>query len=235
MSAPIAVIAGAHNTDYSVPGYKLSGGKLVYDRDVTEKDAWENDVYVIGPEERIAQRGCENFQKANCGGSGGGGGSGSSSNMRTEGRRELGGQIKIHNLNTVEHWVSGKLEMRVVVAGGASGGVTLVDFPWKDGVKRKHFKDGNWYNFDAFYFNWRTSSIGNLNIEQWWELDGGKSVASTISIPGQKIGSTGVTSPTTSITFPSEDKDDKLTTAPVQFLDKISEVYGAGNLYFKRN
>jgi hypothetical protein len=57
MKEPIVVLKGAHNSDYSAPGYKLNDeGELEYAFDVNEEYAWENDVYVIGAAEYLPER-----------------------------------------------------------------------------------------------------------------------------------------------------------------------------------
>ncbi len=253
LKEPIAVLKGAYNNDYSAPGYKLnSKGELVYDRDVTEDYAWENDVYVIGEAEKMS-RGtilCENMQKSGgcysggggTGGGGTGGGGSPSKDIRTDGRAENGGAIQVIALNEIEHWTAGKLELRLVVTGlkDASGTVIRdIKFPK---VKRKKFKDKKWYDYNAFLFNYNLSVFGDFTIEKWIERDNGWfSAELSVSIPGSAYKPATSTTPaqpaypggTVKINIKSGDED--LGTSIVQFSDKISQVYNLGQANFKRN
>lgn len=247
LKEPIAVLKGAYNNDYSAPGYKLnSKGKLVYDRMVTEDDAWENDVYVIGEAERVEGFSvpCGDMMKSSdcySGGGGGGGGGYSSSNIRKDGRKEMGGLIQVLALNEIEHWTAGKLEFRLIVSGLRSSGGTVVNDIKFPKVKRKHFKDKKWYDYNVFLFNWNLSNLADYNIEKWMERDNGLMESSLeISIPGSAYKPATSTAPAqpalpgTKVSIKYRRGDEDLGTSLVQFSDKITQVYNLGQANFKR-
>lgn len=128
MKEPIAVMKGAYNDDYSVPGYKLdSDGELKYVGDITEEFAWNNDVYVIGKSENITtySRRCDNMlRSSDCYSGGGSPRGGSSRNKRINGRNEQGGILQVLALNEIEHWTAGQLEFRLIVSGLNNSGGT---------------------------------------------------------------------------------------------------------------
>jgi len=101
-------------------------------------------------------------------------------------------------------------------------------------VKRKHFKDKKWYDYNEFLFNCNKSNLGEWNVEKWIERDGGKSASVAISLPGQAATSTSPATPTYTVTIPSEDLDDDLGASIVQFSDKLTQVYGISYMNFKR-
>ncbi len=227
LKEPIAVLKGAYNNDYSAPGYKLnSKGKLVYDRDVTEDDAWENDVYVIGTAEKMSpsSKRCEEMQRSkDCYSGGGGTGGGGNSNSRVDGKAEYGGLIQVTDLNEIEHWFSGKLEMQIIVAGVKGSAGTIIKNRKFPKVKRKHFKNNKWYDFNDFLFNWNKANLGEWNVEKWIERDGGKSAETSLTLPGQAATSTSPATPTYTVKIPSEDLDDDLGSSIVQFSDKLTQ------------
>gem|GEM_PF-1517444 len=228
---PVAVLKGAYNNDYSVPGYTLnSNGDLIYNRNVTEEDAWENDVYVIGEEEIIIYDSDTEFIVAPDDLNGGGGGSGGSgsSNIRTDSRAEHGGLVQVTDLNAIEHWFSGKLEFKLVVTGVSGSAGTVIRNLAYPKRRRKNFKNQAWYDYGTFLFNWNKSNLGNWNVESWFELDGGKSSEVTITMPGQNG------APTTSVKIPSQDRDDNLGSSIVQFTDRLDQAYPISYMNFKR-
>lgn len=240
LKEPLAVLKGAYNSDYSAPGYKLDEqNKLVYVRDVTEEYAWNNDVYVIGPSEQV--RGftppCDFRKGKDCysgGPSGGGPATTTSGNFRKNGRAEYGGYIQVTNLNEIEHWFSGKLEMQIIVAGVAGNAATVIKNRKFPRIKRKNFKNKKWYDYKVFIANWNKSNLGEWNVEKWIERDGGKSAETSISLPAQKATSTSPATPSYTVKIPSEDLDDDLGSSIVQFSDKISQVYDISFMNFKR-
>jgi len=241
LQEPVVVFRGPYNDDYSVPSFTLNtNDELVFDRMVTEEDAWQNDVYVVGPEEGVPYivDNC-NEQRKNlspdelleygCGGGTGDGTSGTgTTSARTDGRTEYGGYIQVTDMNAIEHWLKGKFEFRIIVAGlqgSVSTVIRDVSYPKR---ARKNFKNKKWYNYNTFLFNWNTSNLGQFNIEKWMELDGGKSVSTTVKIPSQNGG------PETSVTVPSDERDDDLGLSLVQFSDPLTTAYGISFMNFKR-
>ncbi|PIB27561.1 hypothetical protein BFP77_11775 [Maribacter sp. 4U21] len=237
LTQPIIVLKGAYYDDYSAPGFKLDeNGELVFDRIVTEDDAWENDVYVIGEDEQVETE----IDEPSGSNKALNGETISSKATRSNGRAEFGGWIQITNLNEVEHWFSGKLEMRVLIAGvQGSVGTVIRDISFGQ-VKRKEFKDNKWYDFKSFLFNWNLSNLGDYNIEKWMEKDGGSNTEVSISIPGSAYKPATSTTPAqpafpgTTVKVTSKRDDDDLGTSIVQFSDNITQVYGLGKMNFKR-
>ncbi|SMC35475.1 hypothetical protein [Cellulophaga tyrosinoxydans] len=225
---PIAVLKGAYYDDYSAPGYTLnSSGNLVYNRNITEEFAWENDVYVIGEEELIDCSECiqavdpvPNPIPIN-------------SDLRIDGRTENGGKIQILDLNDVEHWFSGKLELRMIVTGVKSGATVLRDIPFQK-TKRKHFKDKKWFDYGTFLFNWNLSVLGDYNIEKWIERDGGPKGTFSITMPSTAYKPATSTTPEinafpgATLTLNIQKDDDDLGSSLIQFTDNISQEYPLG-------
>ncbi len=251
MDEPIAVLKGAYNDDYSAPGYKLAkNGSLVFDRMVTEEDAWENDVYVIGASEDLVEYAIDPCYEKNGAGRGcysggprgdGGGGGTNNSNLRTNGRAEQGGLIQVTDLNAIEHWFSGKLEFRMIVSGVQGSAATVIrDIPFPR-IKRKEFKDKKWYDYKVFLFNWNLPNLGAFNIEKWIERDGGTNSEITISVPGSAYKPATSTTPAVpafpggSVKVSIKRDDDDLGTSIVQFSDRLTTLYPLGLMNFKRN
>lgn len=228
LNEPIAVLKGAYYDDYSAPGYTLSNsGNLTYSRNVTQDYAWENDVYIIGDEELVDCFDCVSIGNPNPP-------SPSNSGVRFDGRAEYGGQIKVTDLNAIEHWFSGQLEFQIVVAGAQGNANTVILNRKFSQVKRKHFKDNKWFDYNVFIANWNTSNLGQFNFEKWIERDGGKSASIGIPLPGIAATSTTPAIPGATVTVPSEDRDDDLGLQIVQFSDNLSQIYSISYMDFKR-
>ncbi len=243
LKEPIVVLRGAYNKDYSVPGYKLSAnGELIFERMVTEEYAWENDVYVIGAAEDTLEKinldsdkQNKDFEVT--------WGENSKANFisRINGRQELGGRIQVvSNLNEIEHWLSGKLEFRLIISGVQGGAGTVIrDIPFPK-VKRKHFKDKKWYDYNVFLFNWNLSNLGDYNVEKWMERDGGSNTEVSISIPGSAFKPATSTTPAqpafpgTTVKVSSKRDDDDLGSSIVQFSDNITQIYPLGKINIRR-
>jgi len=241
LQQPVVVFRGPHNDDYSAPSFMLDANdELVFDRMVTEEDAWTNDVYVVGPEEGVPYivDNCNEQRKNSapdelleygCGGGATGGGTSGASTTRVDGRAEYGGNLQVLDRNAIEHWTAGKFEFRLIVAGVQGSVSTVIKDIKYPKRARRNFKDKKWYDFKTFLFNWNTSNLGQFNVEKWMELDGGKSASTSVKIPSQNGG------PETSVTVPSENRDDDLGLSLVQFTDPLTTVYGISYMNFKRN
>lgn len=169
---------------------------------VDETMAWEIDLFVIGYEENCFP---ENMVQTG---------------LRTNGEAKYGGKIQVTDINDIEHWTSGKLEFRMVVAGAS--GTPQQNHPFGK-YKRKNFRDNRWMDFNVFIGNWNTSTYGAWMAESWIEEDGGSSGSTTITVPPSTV--QGASFPGYSYTIPSKDGDDKLGTFTVQFSDSKSQVY----------
>lgn len=220
------------------PGYKNSDSGLVPTQPIDEEDAWEKDVWVVGDSE-FSPAENNNFEDtvphltypSDPGGvnSGGSGGSGSSTQpTRTEGRAEYGGIIQITDRGAVEHWISGKFEMKYVVFSASGAKIKEKSF---GKTKRKHFKNNKWVDYNDFIANWNTQNLGNYMIEAWIERDGGgtTTVSQTFPAPSDCTGC-----PSTTVTYNLGKRDDDLGQSIVQFTDFIGQVYGISYSNFKR-
>jgi hypothetical protein len=212
---PIGVYQEVINSDYSSPGYIVNNGySLVFYQNITEDYAWENDVWVIGEEENVSD---ENMIAA----------PEDISGARVQGQSEYGGIIQCTDLNAIEHWTIGKLEFRFYVFD--TNGKKIADRRFGK-WRRVHFRDQKWHDFIHFIGNWNSSAFGNLMYENWWEEDGGQSASVTISIPPPA----GQPGPTISTTIPSQNRDDDLGWATIQFSDPITQVYNISFANIKR-
>ena len=220
---PIAVIVDEYdNPTKTCPGYiVVMNGTLRFFQTIDEEFAWDYDVWVIGEEENLPAESMvaadeTNFIETN--------------STRVNGRSEYGGIVKVENWSLVEPWVSGKPEFRLIVFRGAG-----LDSNPKDKKfakwRRRHF-DNRFFNFGEFLFNWNVSNIGNWTTEKWVELDGGtsSSLSNTISWKdsfGNSYAST--------VTLPSQNKDDDLGLTMIQFTDNINQEYGLTGIKIKRS
>lgn len=219
---PIAVIQGEHLPDYSTPGYSIDfNGQTVYVQDITEEYAWENDVFVIGSEEfntmglSMPDNEALNHQPAPI-----------SPILRNNGHSEHAGLIQVTDLNAIEHWMKGKLEFKLRIFLQNGGDPLTIDFPK---VKRKHFRDQQWYNYNYFVGSWNNANIGNVMREKWIEDDEGRSVPATITFPASQYQPFAVT-----YSYPAKENDDDLGLALVQFTDDLDQIYNLSHLNFKR-
>lgn len=226
-SVPIAVFKNVYNSDYDSPGYILNeDGELVFSHMVSEEEAWNEDVYVIGAAERNVQG--YDGDGAGVGGSGDQSNNdtgNSSSQNRNEGHAEFGGIIQITDLNEVEHWTAGKLEMRIIVV--SAGGTTIKDKEF-DKRARSNYRNNRWGDKNEFLYNWNTPNIGQFVVERWIEVDGGASAQVAVTIPASNG------NPATTVTLPSGNRDDDLGQSIVQFSDQLGQVYGISHMNFRR-
>ncbi|MDG4828740.1 discoidin domain-containing protein [Solwaraspora sp. WMMD1047] len=114
----------------------------------------------------------------------------------------------------------GKREMRLLVV--TSTGVQIKNYRFPK-VKRKHIS--SWQNSDIFITTWDRAVWGEVMGYQWFELDGGKTVSSTISIPVQGGG-------TISTTVTSQERDDDGGSTAVLFSESTYREYDTGRVRF---
>jgi hypothetical protein len=118
-------------------------------------------------------------------------------------------------------WLSGKTEMRLVVVG--SGGSVIKNYFFGK-VKRKNIP--NWQNTDVFITTWDTAVWGQVMGYQWFEVDGGRTTTTEISVPLQGGGSI-----KTSVT--TQERDDDGGSAAVLFNESTVDPYSTGKVEFK--
>ncbi len=230
-SEPIAVFKNVYDKNYNSPGYILDeNGNLEYSHMVSETEALNSDVYVIGNSEPNTANTVittDPGDGSGCTECGGGSGSGSGLEDRTEGRAEYGGKIQVIDMNEIEHWTAGKFEFRIIVVNSNGTIIKDKEFPKR---ARSNFENEAWYDFNEFLFNWNTSNIGNFTVEKWIEVDdGGTGVQYTMSIPPAFEGG-----PTQTVQYTSTDNDEDCGLSIVQFSDKVGLSYGISWMNFKR-
>jgi hypothetical protein len=215
----VGVDGDVFNPDYTSPGYVVDyNGQLTFYDNISEDYAWENDVWVIGYEEDVPNISSIDDDLVAL----------STNNLasRYQGQSEYGGIIQVTDLNAIEPWTAGKLEFKILIYAG--NGTLMADKSF-DKRKRSHFRNNNWYDYGFFIGNWNTTTFGNWTTEKWMELDGGKSSSVTFNIPAATPG--GIA---TSITVPSQERDDDLGLATIQFTDEMLQVYSVSHANIRR-
>lgn len=114
----------------------------------------------------------------------------------------------------------GKREMKLIAIAG-NGAVVKTFFFGK--VKRKNID--NWQNSDLYITTWDRAVWGEYMGYQWYEIDGGKTVTSTVTVPVQGGGSI-------STQVQSQDRDDDGGSAAVLFSESTYLEYNTGRVRF---
>jgi hypothetical protein len=128
---------------------------------------------------------------------------------------------RVPNKRAFGGWLSGKTEMRLVVVGSSGAVIKNYFFPK---VKRKNIP--NWQNFDVFVTTWDRAVWGDVMGYQWYELDGGKTVSTEISVPLQGGGSI-------KTTITTQARDDDGGSAAVLFGESTYITYSTGKVEFQ--
>ncbi|MFV0605524.1 MAG: hypothetical protein ACK5NK_06730, partial [Niabella sp.] len=212
------------NTEFADGFIVDETGDLIPVGTVNEEYAWEHDVYVIGSEDQVVFTSIDDIL-----------GSEYAFTAPPPGRSnyepEYGGIIQITNLGHVEGWPAGKLELGYKVV--SSNGTIVKDRKF-DKVKRKHFRNQKWYDFNDYLTDWDTTAVGKFMVEHWVEYDRGGSeqtISNTISIPSSCTGC-----PATSQTYTTKlsNNDEDLGAALVSFRTSKDQVYNISYANFKR-
>ncbi|WP_165945167.1 discoidin domain-containing protein [Micromonospora sp. KC723] len=127
---------------------------------------------------------------------------------------------RVPNKNSFGGLFEGKREMRLVVV--TSTGVVIKNYLFPK-VKRKHIDQ--WQNSNVFITTWDRAVWGEAMGYQWYELDGGKTTSSTISVPIQGGG-------TISTTVTSQERDDDGGSTAVLFSESTYREYDTGPVRF---
>lgn len=194
-----------------VDGYKLIDNELVkLDFKITEEFAKDNEVWVLGYNERI---GLENYTSID-------------RNSRVVGAGEYIDQIQVPDLSEIEHWTAGAIELTARVATQKSGDALVYYY---GDIPRNDLKDKKWKTMNTFIANWTTTSIGDYMKVHWTERDGGGgSVKITLTMPSSEN-----VPFETKVEFTIAKKDDNLGHQIVQFTDLTSQIYGTGLISWK--
>lgn len=115
----------------------------------------------------------------------------------------------------------GKREMRLVVIS-ATGFVIKNYFFGK--IKKKDIDD--WQHSDLFLTTWDEAVWGKAMGYQWYELDGGRTTSSTISVPSQNG------SPAISTTISRQENDDDAGGTAVLRTESANREYDTGHVLF---
>jgi hypothetical protein len=121
-------------------------------------------------------------------------------------------------------WFDGKREMRFVIIGTAGSIIKNYTFPYK--VRRQTIDRWQTFPSDMFITTWDTAVIGSILAVQWYELDGGNSTNTTITVPLP-----GGASISTTISTGKQDDDGGL--AVVQFSESTYLTYDTGQVQFQ--
>lgn len=127
---------------------------------------------------------------------------------------------RLRNKGSFGELFEGKREMRLVIV--TTTGLVLKNYFFPK-VKKKHVE--SWQNNEFFITPWDQSVYGQVMAYQWYELDGGKTVSSTISTPIQGGGSI-------STTISTQEKDDDGGAAVVYFGDSTYREYDTSHVLF---
>lgn len=214
---PEAVLAADYNpATQECPAYTLSGDDLYHtSARINEEYAWANPVWVFNQFENVGPGEIYNHDPVS-----------PTAGHRLDGRREYCGNIQVTDLGAIESWASGQVELRVIIY--QQNGQKIKDKKFKK-VKRKHFRDLQWYDYNEFVVYWNINNVGNYMLEQWYEVDGGGSVNFSQSYPAPTPGF-----PSISVSYSIGDYDDDMGQIMVQFTDPLSTEYPITNANFKR-
>ncbi|MDP9793295.1 hypothetical protein J2S43_001807 [Catenuloplanes nepalensis] len=231
-SAVTVTVAPASETAASAPGYRIDQYGNVSQITVDEAYADVNEVWVLSVNERIREGGGIETAlpdavdtKAGPEAPAAGAGMGTSAVCNPTGLRNPKGaeyfrRWKVTNDNFGELF-EGKREMRMVII--TSNGFVLRNHYFSK-VKKKHVK--NWQDTETFITTWDQSVYGSVMAYQWYEVDGGKTVNTTVSVPLQGGGSV-------STTISKQEKDDEAGSAVVYFGESTYTTYDTSRVAFE--
>lgn len=127
---------------------------------------------------------------------------------------------RVPDKNSFGGLFEGKREMKLVVIGQNGGIIKTYFFP-----KVKRNVIDQWQNSDVFITTWDRAVWGNAMAYQWFELDGGGTTSTTITIPVQN-------GPSISTTVSGQERDDNGGGAAVLFTESTNQLYDTGLVQF---
>ncbi|GAB3157978.1 hypothetical protein GCM10027290_60280 [Micromonospora sonneratiae] len=130
--------------------------------------------------------------------------------------------FRVPNPSSVEHWVSGKLEPRLVIVG--KGGLELKNAVFGK-IKRRHARNGT--TRDLYITTWDRAEFGDYWAYKWVEIDGGPKIEISLKLSAAiKIKIEVETSVEIKATF--EKKYDDMGSGLVGFSESTHITYGTG-------
>nr|MDT0662838.1 discoidin domain-containing protein [Micromonospora sp. DSM 115978] len=225
-------VAPADETAVSTTGYRLDpyGNIEILPTPIDEVYAETNEVWVLSVNERITLGGPPVFTRGEPadqnvrGAEAAGAGPMAVCNptgLRNNQGEEYLQRWRVPNKNSFGGLFEGAREMRLIVV--TSTGVVIKDYPFPYKVKRRHID--SWQNPNLFITSWDRAVWGEVMGYQWFELDGGRTVSSTISVPLPGGG-------TVSTTVTTQERDDNGGSTPVLFSESTYREYDTGHVRF---
>jgi hypothetical protein len=228
-STVTVVVAPAEDSVISVPGYQLDGYRQVVtlDTSIDEPYARTNEVWVLSVNEPADIGGAGETLQSGATGTVTGKSPArvmgpmvtcNSTGLRNNRGLEYLEQFKVPSPNSLESWIKGKLEMRVLILGTAGWEIKRVGFG-----KLRHTEITNWQTVDIFITTWDRAILGEVVAYQWYESDGGKQKNITVDF-GPPIGN---------VTFQWQKRDDDAGHTLVRFTESTNIDYSTGLVNFK--
>lgn len=181
---------------------------------ISEEFVMENEIWVIGPNERVGNDNFISLEKED---------EGKDLKVSVYGNGALYvGSIMVPDLGAIESWVQGKVELELRAFSPNISNLLSYSYPQ---IKRDDLKNQKWKAVNTFICNW-TSVVGDYIILHWTEDDGGSSSTPvTINYPATE------TSPAMTFTFTIQSDDDDLGYAAVLKTDQPNNIPYIGTLY----
>ncbi len=144
---------------------------------------------------------------------------------RMSGARESVEIIRIPNLNEIEGWPGGDVELKLSVASSTTK-IFEGELPQ---ISRNSVKDQKWYWLERFIFYWYEPDHGKIITLAWVEIDDGGENDQTItySVPANNG------FPAMSYSFKKSNNDENCGFQIVQFDDPTIVQYGTGRIDWK--
>lgn len=211
------------------PGYIIDdSGDLTYYFCINEAIAWDVDIWIYGYEEDVSPG---NQVMSDYDINGGSFANTPNLRQRTDGSMEYVGfiQVKSGELNDIEKWVQGKLELKIFIA--SSTGTTIFEQPVRK-LRRSNFTNEKWVNLRIPLGHWYTSIWGNVQYERWIEENRGSNINLSTNVTYTANGA----NYTTSWSVGAKQNDNNLGLSPVLWTDHtiylvVQDPYNSGQKY----
>lgn len=193
-------------------GYFIDdSGNLTYYACINEAIAWDVDIWIYGYEEDVSPG---NQVMSDYDINGPSFASTPNLRQRTDGSMEYVAffQAISGELNDIENWKFGKLELKVFIA--SSTGTTIFEQPLGK-LRRRNFTDEKWVNVRKPLGHWYTSIWGNVQYERWIEENDGNNINLSTNVTYTANGA----NYTTSWSVGAKQNDNNLGLSPVLWTD----------------